>query len=262
MNFQELLNYLETAGLNIGLKILGALVALIVGRWIIRFVVRLARKALELQVPEPTLNSYIGTLISVLLHIALIVSILGFFGFETTTFAALAAGVGVAIGAAWSGLLSNFAAGFFLVVLRPFKLGDTITAGGVTGKVKEIGMFFTRIDTADHVVSFVGNNKIFSDNIQNYTQNDCRRIDARLTLAPERNPLEVMRKIEANLAKMPSVLKLPAPEIGVLEVTREGTTVAVRPYAENNNYQQVLFDTNRMIVELLAENKEKNQQEL
>jgi small conductance mechanosensitive channel len=262
MNFQELLNYLETAGLNIGLKILGALVALIVGRWIIRFVVRLARQALELQVPEPTLNSYIGTLISVLLHIALIVSILGFFGFETTTFAALAAGVGVAIGAAWSGLLSNFAAGVFLVVLRPFKLGDTISAGGVTGIVKEIGMFATRIDTLDNIISYVGNNKIFSDNIQNYTQNEYRRIDARLTLAPERNPLEVMRKIEANLAKISSVLKTPAPEIGILEVTREGTTVAVRPFVENKNYQQVLFDTNRMIVELLAENKEKNQQQL
>lgn len=262
MNFQELLNYLETAGLNIGLKILGALVALVVGRWIIRVVVRLTRKALELQVPEPTLNSYIGTLISVLLHIALIVSILGFFGFETTTFAALAAGVGVAIGAAWSGLLSNFAAGVFLVVLRPFKLGDTISAGGVTGIVKEIGMFATRIDTLDNIISYVGNNKIFSDNIQNYTQNEYRRIDARLTLAPERNPLEVMRKIEANLAKIPGVLKTPAPEIGILEVTREGTTVAVRPYAENKNYQQVLFDTNRMIVELLAENKEKNQQQL
>jgi small conductance mechanosensitive channel len=262
MNFQELLNYLETAGLNIGLKILGALVALVVGRWIIRFVVRLARKALELQVPEPTLNSYIGTLISVLLHIALIVSILGFFGFETTTFAALAAGVGVAIGAAWSGLLSNFAAGVFLVVLRPFKLGDTISAGGVTGIVKEIGMFATRIDTLDNIISYVGNNKIFSDNIQNYSANEYRRIDARLTLPPERSALDVMKRIEANLAKIPNVLTIPAPEIGILEVVREGTTVAVRPFVENKNYQQVLFDTNRMIVELLAENKEKNQQQL
>lgn len=253
MSFQELLNYLETAGLNIGLKILGALVGLVIGRWIIRIVVRLARKALEIQVPEPTLNSYIGTLISVLLHIALIVSILGFFGFETTTFAALLAGVGVAIGAAWSGLLSNFAAGFFLVVLRPFKLGDTITAGGVTGVVKEIGMFVTRIDSADHVVSYVGNNKIFSDNIQNYTENEYRRIDARLTLTPERNALEMMQKIKENLAQMPSVLKVPSPEIGILEVIREGTTIAVRPFAENKNYQQVLFETNRMIVELLAE---------
>ncbi|MDQ4120385.1 MAG: mechanosensitive ion channel family protein [Acidobacteriota bacterium] len=253
MNWQEFLNYLSTAGLNIGLKILGALVVLFVGRWVIRFVVRLVRKALEIQVPEPTLNSYIGTLISVLLHIALIVSIMGFFGFETTTFAALLAGVGVAIGAAWSGLLSNFAAGVFLVVLRPFKLGDTITAGGVTGVVKEIGMFVTRIDTGDHVVNFVGNNKIFSDNIQNFTQNEYRRIDARLTLTPERNPLEIMRKIEANLAKMPNVLKTPAPEIGILEVTREGTTVTVRPFAENKNYQKVLYETNRMIVELLAE---------
>lgn len=253
MGLHELLHQLSTAGLNIGLKIAGALVALVVGRWIIRFVVRMTRKALEVQISEPTLNSYVGTLISVLLHIALIVSILGFFGFETTTFAALLAGVGVAIGAAWSGLLANFAAGVFLVVLRPFKLGDTITAGGVSGVVKEIGMFATRIDSADHVISYVGNNKIFSDNIQNYTQNEYRRVDARLTLTPERNALDVMKRIEENLKQMPLTLKTPAPEIGILEVTREGTTIAVRPFAENKNYQKVLFETNRMIIELLNE---------
>lgn len=253
MNLQELLIYLETAGLNIGLKILGALVALVVGRWVIRLVVRIARKALELQVPEPTLNSYIGTLISVLLHIGLIIGILGFFGFETTSFAALLAGVGVAIGAAWSGLLSNFAAGVFLVVLRPFKVGDLIAAGGVTGKVREIGMFATKIDTSDNVVSYVGNNKIFSDNIQNFTGNNYRRIDARLTLTPAQNAIEVMRQIETRLRQMPNVLENPAPEVGILEVTREGATLAVRPFAENQNYQRVLFDTNRMIAELLEE---------
>lgn len=253
MNFHEFLHYLTTAGLNIGFKIFGALIALFIGRWIIRIVVRLARKALEVQVPEQTLNSYIGTLISVLLHIGLIVSILGYFGFETTTFAALLAGVGVAIGAAWSGLLSNFAAGIFLVVLRPFKVGDVITAGGVNGKVKEIGIFVTRIDTADHVISYIGNNKIFSDNILNYSENQFRRIDARLTLAPDGKPLEIVEKIQTRLAQMPMVLKTPAPEVGISEVTREGATIAVRPYAENRNYQQVLYDTNRMIVELLEQ---------
>jgi small conductance mechanosensitive channel len=123
-------------------------------------------------------------------------------------------------------------------------------------------MFATRIDTLDNIISYVGNNKIFSDNIQNYSANEYRRIDARLTLPPERSALDVMKRIEANLAKIPNVLTIPAPEIGILEVVREGTTVAVRPFVENKNYQQVLFDTNRMIVELLAENKEKNQQQL
>src|SRR5690348_14458986 len=110
MNLQELSVYLSTAGLNIGLKIIGALIALFIGRWLIRIVVRIARKALDVKLNEPTLSGYLGTLISVLLHIALIVSILGFFGFETTTFAALLAGVGLAIGTAWGGLLANFAA--------------------------------------------------------------------------------------------------------------------------------------------------------
>ena len=91
--------------------------------------------------------------------------ILGVFGVETTTFAALIAAAGVAIGLAWSGLLANFAAGAFLVILRPFKVGDFISAGGIMGTVKEIGLFVTTIDTLDNVKTFVGNNKLFSDNI-------------------------------------------------------------------------------------------------
>lgn len=256
MNLQELLTYLSTAGLNIGFKILGALAALFIGRWIIRVAVRLTRRTLDVKISEPTLSSYLGTLISVLLHIALIVSILGFFGFETTTFAALLAGVGLAIGTAWGGLLSNFAAGIFLVALRPFKLGDVITAGGITGEVKAIGMFVTRIDTFDNVISYVGNNKIFSDNIQNFSANEYRRIDARLTLLPNDDSLELIDKIDQKLAKMPFVLKTPAPETGILEVTREGVTIAVRPFVENRNYRQVLFEINRMIVELLEQKQQ------
>ena len=251
MNLQLVIEYLTAAGLNFGLKILGAIVALFVGRWVIRLIVRLAQNALSRQVPEPTLNSYLGTLLSVLLHIGLIVGILGFFGFETTSFAALLAGIGLAIGTAWGGLLANFAAGVFLVVLRPFGVGDTITAAGVTGTVKEVGIFITKIHAADNTVIYVGNNKIFSDNIQNHTVNEYRRIDARLTLSPEKNSIEIMRKISERLTTMPGVLRNPEPEIGILEVTREGTTIAVRPFAETENFQQVLFDTNRMLVELL-----------
>src|SRR5439155_22708822 len=99
----------------------------------------------------------------------LIVAILGFFGVETTTFAALLAAGGVAIGVAWGGLLANFAAGAFLVFLRPFKMGDSVTAGGVTGTVESIGLFGTVINTPDNVHTIVGNNKVFADTIQNFS---------------------------------------------------------------------------------------------
>jgi small conductance mechanosensitive channel len=255
MNIQLYLDYLATAGISIGLKILGALAVFFVGRWLIGIIVRMSRRAMEIPIPEPTLNRYIGTLISVLLHIGLVISILGFFGFETTTFAALLAGVGLAIGTAWGGLLANFAAGIFLVALRPFNVGDSITVGAVSGTVQEIGIFITKIHAADNTVIYVGNNKIFSDNIQNHTANEYRRIDARLTLSADRNPIEMIRKINEKLAAIPGVLQNPAPQVGILEVLREGTTIAVRPYADIKNFQQVLFETNRMLFELLEENK-------
>jgi small conductance mechanosensitive channel len=124
---------------------------------------------------DPTLRRYVQTSLSVLLKIALVVAILGVLGVETATFAALIAAGGVAIGLAWSGLLANFAAGTFLVFLRPFKVGDAVTAGGVTGTVDAVGLFGTTINTADHVLTIVPNNKIFSETIQNFSANPYRR---------------------------------------------------------------------------------------
>src|SRR6266498_2418537 len=111
--------------------------------------------ALERQKVDPTLLRYLGTIISVTLNIILVVAILGYFGVETTSFAAIVAAAGIAIGMAWSGLLSNFAAGAFIMVLRPFKVGDFVTAGGVTGTVKEIGLFVTAIVTLENVLNLV-----------------------------------------------------------------------------------------------------------
>jgi small conductance mechanosensitive channel len=252
MDFAEILKYFATAGLNLGLKILGALVVLFIGRWVIRIVVRLMKAALERQNVEPTLRGYVGTLVSVLLNIALFIAILGYFGFETTTFAALLAGVGVAIGAAWSGLLANFAAGVFLIVIRPFKVGDTVSAGGVTGVVERIGMFFTHLHTIDNIIAYVGNNKILSDNIQNFSDTPYRRVDLKVQLKPETDPIGFMNRLKTGLANIPNVLTEPAPQIGILEVTREGTTVAVRPFAHNRHSDQVQFDANRIIIELLS----------
>src|SRR5262245_30670215 len=110
---------------------------------------------------------YMVNIVTVMLNIALVLGILGYFGVETTTFAALFAAAGVAIGMAWSGLLGHFAAGAFLIVLRPFKTGDFVTIAGVTGTVREIGLFATAIDTPDNVHTVIGNNKVLSDTIVN-----------------------------------------------------------------------------------------------
>lgn len=130
-----------------GLKVIGVVIAFMVGRWLINLATRLVGAAMTRQELDPTVQRYLVSLITVSLNIILVVAILGYFGVETTTFAALVAGAGIAIGAAWSGLLSNFAAGIFLLVLRPYKVGDYVTAGGVEGSVLEIGLFATRPTT-------------------------------------------------------------------------------------------------------------------
>lgn len=247
MNFEKIKDILIVQGTNLGLKILGALALWFVGIWLIRVLVRITERALKLKGVDVTVGSYVGTAISVLLKIVLVVAVLGFFGVQTTTFAALLAAVGIAIGAAWSGLLANFAAGTFLIIFRPFKVGDLVSAGGATGNVKEIGLFATTIETSDNVLNIVGNNKIFSDNIQNFSATPFRRVDLQAPLHYSVNPVEAMNLVKPRVAEVSNVLKDPAPVIEILQLGRDGTMLAVRPFCKTNDYWQVYFDTNRAV---------------
>jgi small conductance mechanosensitive channel len=238
---------------RLGLKILGAIALFVIGRWLIKLAVALTTKALNRQHLDPTIMRYIGSALGVTLNIVLVVALLGFFGVETTTFAALLAGVGIAIGAAWSGLLANFAAGIFLVMLRPFKVGDFVTAGGVTGTIESIGLFGTTMNTPDNVRTIVGNNKILSDNIQNFSTNAFRRVDLLAQIAHGVDHKDAIRLLKTGLAKIPNVLQEPAPDVDILQFTAAGPVLAVRPYCDNQHYWQVYFDTNRLIRESFSE---------
>lgn len=253
MDYAKLIDSAVNTATQVGFKVIGALVLYMIGRWLVSLAVSVVSHALERQNIEPTLLSYISSTISVLLHIVLVVAILGYFGVETTSFAALLAAAGVAIGAAWAGLLANFAAGVFLVILRPFKTGDFISAGGQLGTVKQIGMFVTTIVTLDNVVTYVGNNKIFADNIQNFSANPFRRVDlvAQLNGAVDHNA--AIRLLKDRLAKIPNVLDNPAPDVEILQFTLVGPVLAVRPYAHTDHYWQVYFDTNKVIREAFGE---------
>ena len=230
-------------------KVAGAFVLWLVGRWLIGKASGMIGKSLARQQADVTLTRYLQTGVTVLLNVALIVAILGFFGVETTTFAALLAAGGVAIGVAWGGLLANFAAGAFLVFLRPFKVGDFVSAGGVTGTVDAIGLFGTTINTPDNVQTIVGNNKIFGDTIQNFSANPYRRVDLTVTISHAVNPRDAIALLKGRLAAIPNVRTEPAPDVDVLGFTPAGPLLCVRPYCANAHYWQVYFDTNRLIRE-------------
>ena len=234
-------------------KIAGAVALWLVGRWLIGFARRMVRRALVRAELDPTLTRYLGTGLTVVLNVTLVVAILGFFGVETTTFAALLAAGGVAIGVAWGGLLASGAAGAFLVFLRPFKVGDFVTAGGVTGTVEVIGLFGTTINTQDNVRTIVANSKVFSDTIQNFSANPFRRVDLTATINNAVDHRLAIRLLKDRLATVPNVLTTPGPDVDVLEFTPAGPLLCVRPYCSNAHYWQVYFDTNRLIRETFGE---------
>lgn len=234
-------------------KVAGAAALFLLGRWLISFALRLLSRSMATHEVDVTLTRYLETALRVVLNVALVVAILGFFGVETTTFAALLAAAGVAIGVAWSGLLANFAAGAFLIFLRPFKVGDAIAAGGITGTVESIGMFATVINSPDNVRNIVGNNKIFSDNIQNYSANPYRRVDLTATISNAVDHRDAIRLIKQRLSTVPNVLSSPAPDVEIVQFTPAGPLLCVRPYCRNDHYWQVYFDTNRLIREAFGE---------
>ena len=248
----DLPNMLETAKpvlIALGLKVLGAIALYIIGRWLIGIVGTVIQKSLERQKVEPTIIRYIGNAINVALNVLLVIGILGYFGVETTSFAALIAALGIAIGAAWGGLLSNFAAGAFILVLRPFKVGDYVQAAEVEGTVRAIGLFTTAIDTPDNVQTYVGNAKVMNGTIKNFSSNPFRRVDLTAQLDHSVDPGDAIRRLKSELPKIPNVIAEPAPDVEILSFNERGPVLAVRPYVHTSHYWQVYFDTNRTIRE-------------
>jgi len=247
MDIQGMYESAKPALVALGLKVLGAIVLYIVGRWLIGVVGTLIQKALERQKVEPTVIRYLGNTINVALNVLLVIGILGYFGVETTSFAALIAALGIAIGAAWGGLLSNFAAGAFILVLRPFKVGDYVLAGDVEGTVRAIGMFTTAIDTPDNVLTSVGNAKVMGGTIKNFSHNPYRRVDLTAQLDHTVDPHDAIRRLKESLPKIANVVEAPTPDVEILTFNERGPVLAVRPYVHTDHYWQVYFDTNKAI---------------
>jgi small conductance mechanosensitive channel len=249
MNTDQLIPLL----ISYGTKVVGAIALWVIGGAIINFALSRVEATTAKAKLDATTSSYLLGALRIIGRLALIIGMLGFFGVETTSFAAVLAAAGVAIGMAWSGLLANFAAGVFLAVLRPFKVGDMITGAGVTGVVKELGMFATTLTTADNLQVVVGNNKIFGDIITNYSANATRRVDLTAQISGAADVDQAIARVKSALASIPNVASDPAPEVYILEYNLVGPVLAVRPHCNNNHYWQVFFDANRALRTALAD---------
>lgn len=245
--------FLRVTAAELMIKLAAALALWALGHWLIGRAVELTRAAMRRQDSDPAVARWVGTIVAVSLNVALVLGILGYFGLQTVSFAALLAGAGVAAGAACSGLLGHLAAGAFMRVLRPFKEGDLVCAGGVTGTVRELGLFGTTLVTADNVLTIVGNGKVFGGTIHNYSALPVRRVERVAQLAAGVDPAEAIARLKVAVEQIPHVAASPAAEVSLLDINLLGTVIAVRPYCHASHYWQVYFDTNEAIVRTCRE---------
>lgn len=227
-------------GAEIGTKILGAVALWIVGRLVIRALLRFLDRTTKFRKIDETLARYLHSVASVVLTLLLIITVLGVFGVQTFTFAGMLAAAGIAIGMAWSGLLANLAAGVFMIMLRPFKAGDVVTICGLTGFVHSIGLFVTAIDTFDNERTFFGNNKIFGEVIKNHSENLVARLNITVQLPHGADVHKVIAVLKVALSSAPHTVSNPEPFVEMTGMTLAGPVLVAHPYIDSTKYPLAL----------------------
>ena len=225
-----------------GLKVIAAVIVFIIGRWIAKLMSHIMKKVMVKSAVDPTIVSFVANLTYITLLTFVVLAALGQLGIQTTSFIAIIGAAGLAIGLALQGSLANFAAGFLMIMFRPFKVGDFIEGAGVTGTVEDIQIFTTQLITLDNKMIIIPNAKLTSDNITNYTTTGTRRVDLVFGISYT-DDIDNAKAIFAELLdKEDRVLNDPPPTIGVLELADSSVNFAVRPWVNSLDYWDVLFD--------------------
>lgn len=243
----KLLDRLINWSIEVGKDVIGALLIYIIGRFIIKQISRLLAKLLEKRKLEVSVQTFLKSLVNLLLNMVMAFAIIGKLGVETTSFAALLASAGVAIGMALSGNLSNFAGGLIILVFKPFRVGDYIDGPGASGTVNEIQIFHTIIATTDNRIVFVPNGQMSSNAVTNYSKMSTRRLE--WTFGVEYG--EDFDRVKAVLQKIISadsrILTTPEPFIALGELGASSVDIKVRVWVKAADYWDVHFDMNRIV---------------
>lgn len=230
-----------------GLNLLWAVAILVVGRIVARWLRGLIEKLMTKGMADPMIVSFVGNISYVLMLVFLIIAALGQLGIQTTSLIAVLGAAGLAIGLALQSSLSNFAAGFLMIIFKPFKVGDFIEGGGTMGTVVAIHIFTTTLKTGDNKLIIIPNNKLAGDNITNFSANETRRVDLKVGVSYDADLAEVRKVLQGIIADDDRILDEPAPLIAVSELADSSVNFVVRVWAKTSDYWGVYFDANEQV---------------
>ena len=249
INMEAVLDRLIDWGIDAGKNIIGAILIFIIGRFIIKQINRLVSKILRRRKLEVSVETFLRSLLSILLNLVLAFAIISKLGIETTSIAALLASAGVAVGMALSGNLSNFAGGLIILVFKPFKVGDYIDTetADVSGTVKEIQIFHTVLATLDNKIIYVPNGVLSSSAITNYSKQNMRRAEWIIGIEYGEDVDKVKGVLEELIEADTRILKDPAPLVALKALSASSVDIVVRAWAKSEDYWSVYFDMNKKI---------------
>ncbi|WP_407557811.1 mechanosensitive ion channel family protein [Winogradskyella sp. 4-2091] len=230
-----------------GPKVIGAIAIWIIGSWVIKILLKGVKKALNKGDYDESLKKFLTNLISWILKVVLIIVVLGTVGVETTSFAAIIAAAGLAIGLALQGSLGNFAGGVLLMIFKPIKIGDLIEAQGELGVVKEIEIFTTKLLTPTNKEVIIPNGALSNGNIVNYSTEGKLRVDLTFGVGYDSDIKQTKDVLMKVLTSNPKVLQDPAPSVNVSELADSSVNFAVRPWANVADYWDVYFETHENV---------------
>jgi len=227
--------------------VLAALAIFIIGRWVAKGVRRGVRRMLEKGGADPIIVGFMGSITYIALLAFVVVAALGQLGIQTTSFIAILGAAGLAVGLALQGSLANFAAGFLMIIFRPFKVGDFIEGAGVAGVVQDIQIFTTTLKTGDNKTIIIPNAKISGDNIINYSSEENRRVDMTVGVAYDADLSKVRDVLQDIIGKEDRILSDPASQIAVAELADSSVNFIVRVWTKSGDYWGVKFDMTETI---------------
>lgn len=236
---------------DFGPKVLAAIAIWIIGAWLIKSLIKGLRKTMDKRDYDPSLKKFLLNLLNWIFKIVLIIVVLGTVGVETTSFAAVIAAAGLAIGLALQGSLANFAGGVLIMIFKPIKIGDLIEAQGEIGVVKEIEIFTTKLTGLSNKEIIIPNAALSNGNIVNYTTEGTRRVDLIFGVGYDSDIKQTKSVLMDVLTSHPKVLKDPAPSVTVIELADSSINFAVRPWCNTEHYWDVYFDVTENTKEAL-----------
>jgi small conductance mechanosensitive channel len=234
-----------------GLKVVGAVALLIIGRMVAGLLRRVTRKAMKKADVDATLIPFMSSMVYYLALAVVLIAVLGLFGIQTTSLIAILGAAGLAVGLALQGTLSHFASGIMLLIFRPFRVGDVVEVGGTIGKVQEIGIFTTTLTSPDNIKITVPNSQVYGTTIKNMNGYDTRRVDMVMGVSYDDDLAVAMETMGRVVREDARVLADPEPQIAVAELADSSVNFVVRPWCKAEDYWNVKFDLTRRLKEEL-----------